>query len=188
MLYHPDKNNEDPYSLTKFNEIKEAYETLINPRKKELYLQERWLYRAKGRKPGEQIITPPNILIQSLELNKAIAALDIHRMDHAGAAGKINLLLHDEVIEKLLEFNETEINQSIIYSLLKATANLPLKETTEVAERLLRLAKKDPRATEKIQQLLQRKKQQLQWDRYRALGIIFLTIAICLLIWFAGRG
>lgn len=187
MIYHPDKNNEDTYSLTKFNEIKEAYETLINPRKKELYLQKRWLHKAGGKKVGEEMITPPAILMQSLELNKVIAGMDIYRMDYAGVAAKINQLLTDEVIEKLLAFNEAEINQSIIHCLLNATKTLPLKETKEVAERLLMLAQKNEAGKENIHQELSKKKKQLQRDRYQTIGIILLTIVICLLIWFAGK-
>jgi len=188
MIYHPDKNQADLYSLSKFSEIKEAYEILINPVKKELYLQERWLSKARGKKIGEELITPPNILMQALELNKTIAELDIHRMDHAGIAARINELMNDDVIEKLLVFNEAEINQSIMYSLLNATKALPLKETKQIAERLLLLVKNDQAGKEKILHLLSKKKKQLQWDQYQILGIIFLTIAICFLIWFAGKG
>jgi DnaJ family protein B protein 4 len=36
MIYHPDKNNDDPYALARFNEVKEAYEVLMNPGKKEM--------------------------------------------------------------------------------------------------------------------------------------------------------
>ena len=32
--HHPDKNNNDPYAVAYFSEIKEAYETLTNPVKK----------------------------------------------------------------------------------------------------------------------------------------------------------
>ena len=35
---HPDKNQNDPYASALFAEIKEAYEVLTNPTKKEYYL------------------------------------------------------------------------------------------------------------------------------------------------------
>ncbi len=187
MIHHPDKNNEHPYSLSQFNEIKEAYETLINPAKKERYLQKRWLQKAGSKKIGEEMITPPNILIQCLELNKVIADMDVHRMDHAGVAAEINQLLNDEVIEKLTAFNETDINQTIIEVLLNAAKSLPMKETKQVTERLFRLAQKENAGNEKIHHLLNVKKQQQLWDRYQMAGIIILTICICLLIWVAGK-
>jgi len=49
-LYHPDKNINDPYAEVKFNEVKEAYEVLTNPVKKESYLQEHWYNQSIGKK------------------------------------------------------------------------------------------------------------------------------------------
>ena len=48
--YHPDKNSSDEYALTYFAEIKEAYEVLTNPAKKDYYLQQRWYQQSLGKK------------------------------------------------------------------------------------------------------------------------------------------
>ena len=37
--YHPDLNKTDPHAKEKFIEIKEAYDTLINPEKRKIYNQ-----------------------------------------------------------------------------------------------------------------------------------------------------
>jgi len=184
MIYHPDKNNGDPYSLAKFNVLKEAYETLINPVKKDLYLQERWLRKASGKITAEEMITPPNILIRCLELNQSVASMDVHRMDHGQIAAKICQLLNDEVIEKLLAFNETEINRSIINSVISTIGPLNLKESEIVTKRLFTIAQKDAVSNERILQFISTKQKQMQWDRYRAVGNQLLTIALSLLIWF----
>jgi molecular chaperone DnaJ len=47
LQYHPDKTGGDPYAAVQFEAIKEAYEVLTNPRKKELYLQQRWYGKAQ---------------------------------------------------------------------------------------------------------------------------------------------
>lgn len=187
MIYHPDKNNEDPYSLAKFNEIKEAYEILINPGKKELYLQKRWLSKARGRKLGEEMITPPNVLIQILELNKAVADMDIHRMDHGAVAEKIKQLLNQEVIDRLLVFNEAEVNESIIHSLVHAIQPLPLKQIKEITSHLSPLLVKDEAGRKKINQLILLKQKQQQQDRLQPVVIFILVVAICVLIWFTGK-
>lgn len=36
LLYHPDKNQNDPYAAARFTAIKEAYEVLTNPAKKNI--------------------------------------------------------------------------------------------------------------------------------------------------------
>src|SRR5260221_11419015 len=82
--YHPDKNSNEQYSLVYFSEIKEAYEVLTNPSKKENYLQQRWYQQSLGKKEfSTQPVTPVTILKQLLELDKYVSGLDIFRMDKA---------------------------------------------------------------------------------------------------------
>ena len=40
MLYHPDLNKDNPETVEKFMEIKEAYTTLINDEKRKVYNDE----------------------------------------------------------------------------------------------------------------------------------------------------
>ena len=60
LQYHPDRTNNDRYAAVHFTEIKEAYEVLTNPTKKEFYLQQRWYHQSMGKKfTGNKQITPP---------------------------------------------------------------------------------------------------------------------------------
>ena len=55
------------------------------------------------------------------------ARLDVHRMDQQGLYSYITInILSDEVIEKLNAFNDRDINNSIVESVLKTCRNLPL--------------------------------------------------------------
>jgi predicted ester cyclase len=187
MVYHPDKNNEDLYALSRFNEIKEAYEVLMNPGKKELYLQERWLKKAGGQKIGEELITAPGILKKSLELNKQVAAMDAYRMNYAGMAARITDLINDHVIEQLIVQNETDVQSSIIRTLLNTTKPFPYKDTHEVCKQLRKLAKQQPQLLHQIEQSLQQKKKRERWSKFNGLFIFLLTILLCLLIYFMGK-
>lgn len=187
MIYHPDKNNDDPYALSRFNEIKEAYEVLMNPGKKELYLQERWLKKAGGQKIGEELITAPAILKKSIELNKQIAAMDAYRMHYAGVAARITELVNDNVIDQLLAQNEQEIHRSIVQLLITATKPLPYNETYEVCKQLRKLATAQPQLLQQIEQALEQKKKTAYWSKFNGLFIFLLTILLCLLIYFMGR-
>ncbi len=187
MIYHPDKNNNEPYSLQKFNEIKEAYEVLTNPRKKELYLQERWLSKASGKMKVDGLITPPNILLKSLELNKQIAFMDIYRMDHENIANRINQLINEDVIERLHQCNEPDINETIIDCLLAAAKPISYQFSKTITQRLIQLAGSNAKKIQQIQSALDQKKKTERAAKYKLLFIFLLVLLICLLIFLTGK-
>lgn len=186
MLYHPDKNNDDPYALARFAEIKEAYEVLTNPYKKELYLQERWLHKASGKKIGEELITAPSVLVKCLELNKQIASMDVYRMNYKGVAERICKLLNDDTIGLLLDQQETDVLASIVASMHKSIQPFPYAAARPVAQQLLKLTVHLPDWEKQIRKNLQQKQQQEKWTWLNPLLIVLLTLAICLLIYFMG--
>jgi curved DNA-binding protein CbpA len=183
MQYHPDKTNDDAYSIQVFAEIQEAYEVLMNPGKKELYLQERWQYKASGKPIGEELITAPTLLKKSLELNKAIAMMDIHRMNHNRIATSIITLLSDHVIEQLQQQKETSIHPSIVRTLLKATKPLTYEATLLAITPLQKLAGTNTELLREIQVHLKEKQRDQQWDRWRIVVVFIATLFICSLIY-----
>jgi hypothetical protein len=187
MQYHPDKKGDDMYAVSRFNDIKEAYEVLINPSLKENYLQERWLKKASGVWMPDEPITPPLILKQALELNRAIAQLDVHRMDAASVAQRILQLIPASVINKLKTFNEPDINATILTVLLQSTRVLPLTYTIKVAEQLRLLADDDQQQLYKIQLVLLQKEKREKWERTKVWMVLAAVVIICVLIYFGGR-
>jgi hypothetical protein len=187
MQYHPDKNEDDVYAVSRFNEIKVAYEVLTNPSLKENYLQERWLKKASGVWMPDEPITPPLILKQALDLNKAIAQLDVHRMDAASVTQRILQLIPTSTIEKLKTFNEPDINATILTLLLQSTRVLPLSYTIKVADQLRLLAGNDQQQLHKIQLVLLQKAKREKWERTKVWIVLAAVVVICVLIYFGGR-
>ena len=91
LQYHPDKNQNDPYATAQFTAIKEAYEVLTNPAKKEYYLQQRWYEQSIGKRKKEAVITPVAVLLQSLELEKYVSTIDVFRLDKEGQIGRAHV-------------------------------------------------------------------------------------------------
>jgi hypothetical protein len=183
MIHHPDKNRNDPYSNAQFSDIKEAYEVLTNPVKKETWLQERWYNQSIGKKRAAEATTPVSILKLSLELEKYVSQLDVHRMNKVGLANHIQELLSRDTIDKLRQFRETGINRQIITTLLMAMKALPLKFIKSLSDSLEVLADDDQQALEAVKNFLARQRKIFLWEKYKGLAIIILTLLICFLIY-----
>jgi curved DNA-binding protein CbpA len=186
--YHPDKNTNEQYALTYFAEIKEAYEILTNPAKKDYYLQQRWYQQSIGKKEFQsQPVTPPNILKQFIELDKYVARLDSYRMDKHGLYEHIANLLSDEIIEQLRKFNEPGINKEIIEITIRTAGYLHLQQAEKIAEKMYGLSDKDPATIQKIDLFLQQFKKKSRWEKSKIYFILLATIIISLLIYLGSR-
>lgn len=186
MVYHPDKNPNDKYAEAQFNDIKEAYEILTNPVRKENYLQQRWYNQSIGKRRTAQAITPVSILKLVLELEQYVSRLDVHRMNKEGLSNYVDELLSTGTIEKLRQFNEPEINRQIITSTLSAMQPLTMKFIGNLPERLWTLAD-DETSLHRIKNFLKNRKKAFLWERYKVAVIILFTVSICLLIYFTSK-
>ena len=182
LQFHPDKSPGDPYAGEQFAAIKEAYETLVNPSKKSVYLQYRWYHHASGKKKFQQVVTPVSILQQVLELDRYVATLDVHRMDKRGLNEHINEILDDQAIQILLKFNDPVINQQIVHHLIKSLKILPSMQAKTIMDKLA-IPLNDKTEIEKF--LLDQKQSEV-WDKYRVWLILLIVLLLCMLIFFFG--
>ena len=185
--YHPDKKNNDPYAAALFTDIKEAYEILSNPAKKDYYLQERWYAQCTGKKIKQETITPVTILKQMLELDKYVSKLDIHRMYHEGLFNHINTILSDENISTLNSFNEPLINKEIIISALKISVALPNRFVNLLTDRLKKFTSNDELVNKKIELLIRQHKQINYWEKRKIWVVLFIVLLLCLIIFISGN-
>jgi len=186
--YHPDKNSNEQYALTYFAEIKEAYEVLSNPAKKEYYLQQRWYQQSLGKKEFQsQPVTPPIILKQFIELDKYVSRLDSFRMDKQGLYQYIDDLLSDETIEQLKKFKELDINSEIIALTIRTAGHLNLQQAKKIAEKMYTLGGKEPAINRRIDQFMQQFKKKSKWEKSKIYFILLVTIIISLLIYLGSR-
>lgn len=183
LQFHPDKKQEDSYAAAQFTEIKEAYEVLTNPAKKEYYLQQRWYDQSIGKRKKQEIITPVTVLKQALELEKYVSALDVFRMDKEGLQQYILGLLTDNNIEQLKQFKEPETKREIIHALLRAMHPLPIHFTKDIFGQLFKLAEGDTLASGQIERFVRQAEKKSKREKYSLIIIIAVTVILCLLIW-----
>lgn len=187
MRYHPDKNANDPYIEAQFTEIKEAYEVLTSPARKERYLQQRWYYQSIGKKRSTGVITPVSILKLTLELEQYVSKLDVDRMNKEGLSDYILELLSADTIEKLKHFNEAGVIRQIITTLLYAIKPLPLKFLRTIVKKLEILAGDDNELLQKIKKFLSARQKSFLWSKYKVVVMLLFTVLICLLIYLTGK-
>jgi curved DNA-binding protein CbpA len=180
--YHPDKNANDLYAAAQFEIVKEAYEVLSNPSKKEYYLQQRWYDQSMGKRNRETIITPVTVLKRLLELDKHIAGVDVHRMDKEGLYQYICHILADETIEKLNAFNETDINKAIVDSVLKSSRPLPFSHAKMLSLKLKKIHT-DEQTMQAISQYIQHSRNADNWNKYKVWLLLLIVAFLCVLIY-----
>lgn len=185
--YHPDKKQENLYAAAKFNEIKEAYEVLSNPLKKDYYLQQRWYAQSMGKKIKQERVTPVSILKQMLVLDRYVSKLDVHRMYHQGLYEHIITILSDENIAAINAFNDPVINKEIILSTFKSGQPLPYRYIHLLSERLKRITTNDIQITARIEQFKRQHKQTDTWEKRKVWFILVIVLCLCLIIFLSSR-
>ena len=184
--YHPDKTNNDPYAAARFASVREAYEVLSNPVRKEQYLQERWYYQSIGLRKTQVEITPVNILKQAIELERYVSRLDVFRMDRQGLHDYMRDWISDSLIETLNQFNDHTVNDEIVTALLKCMQPLPVSMAAGLLSSLRKI-----HCTTGVQQMVDNYLVQHQrrhtHDRNQWWVALVIVILLCVLIYVASR-
>lgn len=186
--YHPDKNPNDKYAEARFYDIKEAYETLTNPHRKEIWLQERWLHQVMNKNNFDsQPLTPLSILHEVLQWEKEIYHADKFRINLFHIEKKLDKLLSETNVNCLLSFKDPEIQDQIFIHLLKALSWIPLSITENHLEGLFKIANGNPTNIQMIKSFVNKKKREMMLNQWKVPFIIICTIIICFFIVFMSR-
>ncbi len=184
--YHPDKNGDDKYALTRFAAIKEAYETLSNPQKKEEYLQQRWYAQSTGKWKHRETVTPDSILTQLIELERYLYRADIHRLDNIWLAGQLHGMLSDEAIDVLNSFGEIHINDRIISAALKCCGYLSYELNIPLIKKLERIQASENMIVY-IEQFNKSSFHASGSEKRQFIFVLLAVLALCALIYFFSR-
>ena len=183
LIHHPDKNKDNPYAAAYFHEIREAYETLTDPIKKDQYLQQRWYTQAIGKKFSERASSPETVLNDAIQLNKYVHSLNQFRVDSAGLSTHINNVLNDDTVELLLRFNAIEINKQIVILLTECLDVLEKHHADAIVMKLKKLSAGDFKMIAAIERKVTRNRSNERFERYKIWLILLVTLVICLVIW-----
>lgn len=187
-LYHPDTNADNAYAAAKFHDIKEAYETLTQPARKEEWLKERWLRQVYNQGNGETApLTPFSILEKVLAFERSVSQMDVFRMDHIGIVANAEKFLSSENMECLRKFNEPDMNRAITRHLLLSLKPIPYSLTTGVLKAMEDLTPGDPESLSMIASFRNTQGKKQKAEQWTIPLVLIFTVLICLLIWLGSR-
>jgi curved DNA-binding protein CbpA len=183
MDCHPDLFPDNPEKIRLFDTVKEAYETLTHPQKKEIYLQERWRRKANGFALQGAGFSSLEYLKQCLALNRQLAAIDAYRISEQQIFRQLNYLLSEEKITALLEVKDSLMLRSVLEALIPCTRGLSFQYVRVISSAFIQLAGDDAEMKEKISRLISEKKRERRASVWKVPLILLLTILLCLLIY-----
>jgi curved DNA-binding protein CbpA len=186
MEHHPDKSHASAENSVYFQELQEAYQTLTDPYKREQYLYNRWLEKSMGHQL-DQAMSAEEILLLFIKAEQYFSQTDHYRTNS-------NLLLH----QLLQTFSERRINtilegkdeQQILSTLelaMKLSNRLNANEMEKSIQHFGQLLAQKPYLLEQWMKLLKMKKKDESREKWTLPMMLFITILICLAIYWISR-
>lgn len=182
--YHPDKTNNDPYARAYFDAVKEAYETLTSHNRRDEYHQERWLKKSSGIKNTSFVLTPVSVLQKCIVMEKQFSLLNsTNPANKVIITQAIETLFTSDNIEKLNSFNETDINDTILTTLVKMTHSLNYNQFNNLLPYLQKI-NSSPAQQVLLLKIERDKKLEKLLEKAMPFLVIIAVAVICLFIYF----
>lgn len=188
LQYHPDKNQNNKYAAALFHDVKEAYETLTNPGRKEAWLQERWLRQVMNQSTNNtQPLTPYAILNSVLKLDRNVSMQDVFRMDQDSIRDNLLTLVSDENIQCLLDFREFEFNRTIVQHLLSAARPIDYHRLELLWPKLRAISVHDAELIKQIDTYQRKRRSAANREKWTLPIALLAALLLCILMYLMGR-
>jgi molecular chaperone DnaJ len=183
MEWHPDRKGENPLYM----DIREAYEILIDPDRKEAYLRSRTDEEHLGRRFDDRgRPTPSSIMVKALEMEREVSATDGFRIDGESLLNSLEGLLDAQALEVLERETDEGYKRHLTGVLIKSGRPLDLAQSERLAGMLIRMGDRDAECRRQVEAYVTMKRSEERWERWRLPLLLTATLLLCLLIFLAG--
>ena len=185
--YHPDKKDQHGDAGSGYPAIREAYETLSNPAKREIYLSQRWYARSQGQKFNQEPGTPAIMLKRMLHLEQHVTTLDVFRMDYEGVLGRMHEILCEEDVAKLRHAENEDSRKEICLTAIRTGSNFPLSTGLKLTNLLKPIIGEDADLEKHLNRYISDLKRNDFWEKQKGWVILFVSILICVGIYLTSK-
>lgn len=179
LIYHPDKNSDDPTSSYVFQEINEAYQVLSDKTSRADYHRN---FEAEGKRfsQGQTVFFSAELLLVKLgHMRKALDETDPYRMNTDAVFEELEQLFNSYHLSILQKEDNRTLTAQITGNCLGIISYLPKNEQLRIVEDLNRLP---GQSMQTLGQFLQKQRNKWFWDRYKVLIVLIVTVILCLLL------
>lgn len=185
LVFHPDKHPDPIVAIPKFNEIKEAYQVLVNPSSRKAYDRE-FHFQKYQNKEMPLASETDEVLQLTKELWTKLKNQDPFRLDQDLLYFQLSQLLSNHNIRLLNNKGNDLLDQEILQYLMDASMALPLDKKKSLAQYWQLIARDNPTNQASIQSYLKHAQIWTIWDSYKLHFAIGLALFICMGIYLLG--
>jgi len=186
MLYHPDKQTKSEITSTHFQEIQEAYETLSDPYKRELYLQGRWLQQAMG-KNADRFLSASEIIKLTIKTEQYLSSVDKFKLDSYTLLNYLLSIFNPTRINTIHSEKNKALENTFLEHAMLISTHLSSDGELQLRERLkIIIEDYDSLNQAWILQIAKKRKSEFL-ERLTIPIVIILALTICILIYFSSK-
>lgn len=183
MEWHPDRNGSDAAATARFHEVREAYETLTDPIRKDAWLQQRWYQRSMGlQTEGRPATFPADLLKVSIALEQEVAMKDPLRSDAITLLQRIRAVLTEDAMALLCLEKDPSIRQGVFRRLLRCGQHFGPEAAGALVHLLEPITASDGVLAEEASRYVSHSRRRHLLVRLRLPLLLLATILACLLI------
>ena len=186
MRYHPDKQVQLDSNSSYFQEIQEAYETLIDPYKREQYLQARWLEQAMG-KNSEGFLSASEIIKLTIKTEQYLNGVDKFKLDPYTLLNYLLSIFDLTRINTILSEKNQSIENTFLEHLILISTQLSGDGQSQLKERVKSILENNNNLHQAwLEQIAKKKKSELH-DKLIIPAVLILVLLICIVIYFSAK-
>ena len=178
LLYHPDKNNNDPIKAAKFQLIQTAYETLSDASKRAEYNSTILIDQVTTS--TKIFLRPEEIISAAIALHKKCASQNQFFINRDWLLNECFQLMSDQ--HQALFIQDPTLKKILFQEQLKSLQYLSYKEIKAFKTIWLQFAQHDDLLIQAIQQYFSARKREALWENNKVFIAVLIGAIITLLI------